>query len=398
MGDSPVLRTGLSESTQVADSAKIQSHDIFRLMVEQVVDYAIFSMDTNGIIGSWNLGAQRLKGYSADEIIGQHFSRFYGEEDREAGLPQHVLATAASTGHFEGEGWRYRKDGSKFWASIVVTALRDDEGNLYGFSKLTRDMTERKMLLDQLRQHSEELELRVREREQSNAELEAFAYSVSHDLRAPLRAIAGFAGALSEDYGPQLDETARDYLNEIASAAARMNSQVQDLLDYGRLGRINIPLEPVNASHSVQEALRQGGEEHNPAVHVDVPQDVWVCAYPQVLTQVLLNLMSNALKFCSQSSPPEVRVWTEERDGNIRLSVKDNGIGIAPQHQERIWNVFERLHNREEYPGSGIGLAIVKRAIVRMQGNFGVDSEVGKGSTFWIELPYAASPVLGETD
>ena len=205
--------------------------------------------------------------------------------------------------------------------------------------------------------------------------------------------IAGLAGALSEDYGPQLDEAARDYLNEIASAAARMNSQVQDLLDYGRLGRINIPVEPVNVLHSVAEALRQAGDEHNPAVHLDVREDVWVCAYPQVLTQAMFNLISNGLKFCSQSSQPVVRIWTEEHDGRVRISINDNGIGIAPQHQERIWNVFERLHNREEYPGSGIGLAIVKRAIVRMQGNYGVDSEVGKGSTFWIELPYAASPV-----
>ena len=365
----------------------------YRLLIEQVMDYAIFSMDPHGYIQSWNLGAERLKGYSADEIIGQHFSRFYGQEDRERGLPQHVLDTAAATGHFEGEGWRYRKDGSKFWASIVVTALRDEEANLYGFSKLTRDMTERKMLLDQLRQHSEELELRVREREQSNAELEAFSYSVSHDLRAPLRAIAGFAGALNEDYGPKLDDTARDFLQEIISASARMNSQVQDLLDYGRIGRVNMPLQPVNVAATVRAALKQTGEERNPAVTIEVPQDTYVSAYPQVLAQVLSNLISNALKFCRENSAPEVRVWIENRGAMIRISIKDNGIGIAPQHLERIWNVFERLHDRSTYPGSGIGLAIVKRAVNRMQGNYGVDSELGMGSTFWLELPGACKPV-----
>jgi len=364
----------------------------YRLLVEQVMDYAIFYMDPDGHIQSWNQGAERLKGYSAEEIIGQHFSRFYAKEDRERGLPQHVLATAAEAGHFEGEGWRYRKDGSKFWASIVVTALRDEEGTLYGFSKLTRDMTERKILLDQLRKHSEELELRVKEREQSNAELEAFAYSVSHDLRAPLRAIAGFAGALSEDYGAHLDETARDYLNEIISAADRMNSQVQDLLDYGRIGRVNMSLQPLSVAKAVNDAMRQLGDDHSSAVKINVPADVYVSAYPQVLAQIMLNLISNALKFSRENMQPEVEVWTEVRDGNVRISVKDNGIGIAPQHRERIWNVFERLHDRSAYPGSGIGLAIVKRAVTRMQGDYGVESEVGKGSTFWIELPRATRP------
>jgi len=365
----------------------------YRLLVEQVIDYAIFSMDPTGIIQSWNLGAERLKGYTADEIIGQHFSRFYGKEDRERGLPEQVLATAAETGHFEGEGWRYRKDGSRFWASIVVTALRDERGELYGFSKLTRDMSERKALLDKLQQHAEELELRVREREQSNAELEAFAYSVSHDLRAPLRAVSGFAGALQEDYGEQMNDEARDFLNEIISAAARMNSQVQDLLNYSRLTRINVPLEAVSVARAVHDALRQAGDEHNPAVHVTVPDDAYVAGYPQVLVQVLFNLISNALKFSGESSQPAVQIWTELRDGSVRINVKDNGIGIAPEHQERIWNVFERLHDRSAYPGSGIGLAIVKRAITRMHGSYGVESEVGQGSTFWIELPRASQPV-----
>jgi len=364
----------------------------YRLLVEQVLDYAIFYMDCDGVIQSWNQGAERLKGYSAEEIIGQHFSRFYGQQDRERGLPSHVLATAAATGHFEGEGWRYRKDGSKFWASIVVTALRDEEGKLYGFSKLTRDMTERKELLDQLRQHSEELELRVREREQSNAELEAFAYSVSHDLRAPLRAISGFAGALQEDYGAQLNDEARDFLNEIISAAARMNSQVQDLLDYGRVGRINMPLVPLKLADVLKEAVRQGDLARNPALKIEVPGNLYVAGYSQVLAPVFFNLISNALKFSSESEPPEVQVWAEERDGLVRVNVKDNGIGIDPQHQQRIWNVFERLHDRSAYPGSGIGLAIVKRAVTRMNGSCGVESALGKGSTFWISLPRALPP------
>ena len=375
-----------------------ESEQRYRMLVESVVDYAIFSLDKGGHVTSWNMGAERIKGYKADEIIGRHFSAFYTPEDRAAGMPEKVLRTAAENGHFEGEGWRLRKDGSRFWSSVVVTALRDDDGNLQGFSKVTRDATERKQLLDALRQHSEELELRVAEREQSNAELEAFSYSVSHDLRAPLRAIAGFADALREDYASRLDEAGRDYLSEISSAAARMNALVQDLLEYGRVSRINLPLEPVSILASIEEALRQLGDEGAAEIQIDVPADIEVYSHLKVLSQVMLNLLSNAVKFHSPDVAPKVRVWTETNGDVIRINVRDNGIGIAPRHQERIWQVFERLHDRDTYPGTGIGLAIVKRAVVRMNGKIGLDSEVGSGTTFWVELPRmdSGSPGAGE--
>jgi PAS domain S-box-containing protein len=363
----------------------------YRMLIEGVSDYAIFSMDATGHVTSWNSGAQRIKGYAPDEIIGKHFSIFYPDEDRKAGLPQTVLRTAEKERHFEGEGWRVRKDGSKFWANVVVTALRDEEGSLTGFSKVTRDLTDRKLLLDELKRHSAELELRVSERDQSNAELEAFAYSVSHDLRAPLRAISGFADALREDCAQQLDQHGLEYVKEITDASRRMNNLVQDLLEYGRVGRISAPLASVDLLNAINEARRQLGDVPPGSLIVDVPAGLSVCAYPQMLTQVILNLLSNALKFHKNNSIPQVRATAEERDGLVRLNVRDNGIGIAPEHQERIWNVFERLHDRESYAGTGIGLAIVKRAADRMDGSSGVISHPGEGSTFWIELPRGLS-------
>jgi PAS domain S-box-containing protein len=359
----------------------------FRMLVESVLDYGIFSMDTGGHITSWNVGAERIKGYAAEEISGKHFSVFYTEEDRRRGLPEHVLRTATEQGHFEGEGWRVRKDGKRFWASVVVTALRDEEGVLYGFSKVTRDMSDRKALLEELKRHADELEIRVQEREQSNAELEAFAYSVSHDLRAPLRAIVGFAEALQEDCTKDLNQQGREYLEEIIKAAARMNTLVQDLLEYGRVSRVNLQLAPVKLRDAVDNAIRQLGNDHGASIDVQVSPDLWVRAHEQALAQVTFNLLSNAVKFHSKGVSPKVHLSAAAHNGSVRLSVIDNGIGIAPQHRERIWQVFERLHDRETYPGTGIGLAIVKRAIARMVGACGVESEVGKGSTFWIELP-----------
>ena len=360
-----------------------------RLLVEGVMDYAIYFMDPNGNVGSWNLGAERLKGYQAEEIIGQNFSKFYSSEDREAGLPQTVLKTAAMAGHFEGEGWRYRKDGTRFWASVVVTPLRDEEGTLYGYCKITRDLTERRRFLESLQRHSEELEVQVREREQTNAELEAFAYSVSHDLRAPLRAISGFANILLEDYGSQLNEEANGYITEITSAATRMNSMIRDLLEYGRLSRIDMALEPVNLLEAVDLAVEQVERPPESKLRVDVAPELTVRAHSLVLVQVIVNLLSNAFKFCRSGAQCEVRVFADAGDQLVRLSVQDNGIGIAPRYHDRIWNVFERLHDRETYPGSGIGLAIVKRAASRMKGFCGLDSEQGQGSTFWVELERA---------
>lgn len=361
----------------------------YRLLVEGVTDYAIFTLDPTGVITSWNPGAERIKGYTPDEIIGQHFSRFYTPEDVEAGLPATVLQSALQSGHWEGEGWRVRKDGLRFWSSVVVTPLWDARGELYGFSKITRDISDRQQLLEQIKQHADELEVRVRDREQTNAELEAFSYSVSHDLRAPLRIIEGFATALEEDAGDKLDETARGYLKEINGAAVRMSRLVQDLLEYSRVSRTELALGPVPVGEAVENAVKQLGEPAT-GLKVSVPAKLWVMAHRNTLVQVIFNLVSNALKFHPPGVHPQVQVGCEARpNGFVRLSVTDEGIGIAPQHHERIFQVFERLHGPDGYPGTGIGLAIVKRGIERMRGRYGLISEPGKGSTFWIELPAA---------
>ena len=358
----------------------------YRLLIDAVTDYAIYFLDPTGHITSWNAGAERIKKYSADDIIGKHFSIFYTPEDRAKGMPDFVLRTAATEGHFEGEGWRVRKDGTRFWSSVVVTPVRDDDGTLVGFSKITRDITDRKVLLDRIQQHAEELELRIAEREQTNAELEAFSYSVSHDLRAPIRAITGFAEALREEFGDRLDATGHEYLRHVLDGAARMNRLVEDLLNYSRLSRIELLAERVSVKSAIASALKSVGPTDG-HIDVSVPDGARVRAHEATLAQVLYNLVNNGLKFHRPGMVPEVKIGYSEVSGFGRISVTDNGIGIASHHRERIFQVFERLHGTEEFPGTGIGLAIVKRAIERMGGRIGMDSEVGHGSTFWVELP-----------
>jgi PAS domain S-box-containing protein len=360
----------------------------YRILVEGVNDYAIYMLDANGIVTSWNSGAQSIKGYTADEIIGSHFSLFYTPEDIEAKLPQKVLQAAAEQGHFEGEGWRVRKNGTRFWCSAVVTPLYDEDGILRGFSKVTRDITDRKNLLDEVKRHAAELEIQVQERERTNAELESFSYSVSHDLRAPLRAIEGFSTALREDFGELLPPEGLEYLDEIASASVRMSRLVQDLLNYSRLNKLDMPLVAVSVIDSVDEAIRELGEARA-AIDVEVPLNLEVIAHRVTLVQVLANLLANGLKFHSGDRQPKVRVSARRESGNAVIQIQDNGIGIEERYLDRIFKVFERLHGTDKFPGTGIGLAIVKRGLERMSGNIFVASQIGVGTTFTITLPTA---------
>ena len=193
-----------------------ESEQRYSMLVDGVTDYAIYMLDPNGIVTNWNRGAQRIKGYRTEEIVGQHFSRFYTEEDRAANVPQRSLEIAARDGRYEAEAWRVRKDGSRFLANVVIDALKDDSGQLIGFAKITRDVTERVQAARELERLNRELLKRATELEASNKELELFAYSVSHDLRAPLRHVAGYSELLQKQASSSLDDKSRRYVQTIS--------------------------------------------------------------------------------------------------------------------------------------------------------------------------------------
>ena len=358
----------------------------YRLLIETMQDYAIFTLDPRGTVTSWNLGAERMKRYTAAEIIGENFSRFYTEEDKRNRMPDVVLKAALEHGHYEGEAWRVRKDGSRFWASVVVTPLRTENGALLGFSKITRDITERKQLMEQLKQHANELELRIAERDQTNADLEAFSYSVAHDLRAPLRAIEGFTTAALDDFGEQLPSRVREYLDRVVNASARMDTLIGDLLQYSRITRAEITNSRVDVREAVDQALEHFDKDARSRIVANVEASLAAMAHQATLVQAVINLVSNALKFYPPGASPHAEIRAFRKGENVIIQVRDEGIGIEHVHQEQIFRAFERLHSLEQYPGTGIGLAIVGRGVSKMGGKIRVQSAPGKGSTFSIEV------------
>jgi signal transduction histidine kinase len=252
-------------------------------------------------------------------------------------------------------------------------------------------------------ENRQRLEERVRERtaelQERNEELEAFSYSISHDLRAPLRAMQGFSRALLEDYGDKLDDKGREFAERVVAGARGLDQLIQDLLAYSRVSRAELRLGPVDLGRVMGLATRQVETEmraRGARLKIEEPLGaVW--GHDATLAQVIANLLGNAIKFVAPERTPELVARAETRNGRVRLWVEDNGIGIDPQHHERIFRVFERLHGSDDYPGTGIGLAIVRKGVERMGGRAGVESQLGQGSRFWIELPGAEQQVQLET-
>ena len=510
---------------QEAKDALTASEQRFRFMVKNVRGYAIFMLDPQGYITSWNEGAERIKGYKTAEIVGQHFSRFYTPEDRQRGEPERVLETAEREGDYALEGWRLRQDGSRFWARIVVTAVRNEKGELLGFAKVVHDLTKRKQTEEALKKSEgllrqvleilpvgvwitepdgtisqsnpagrqiwtgakyvgmdaygeykgwwvdtgepiqpdewaaaravskgeisineeveiecfdgthkyilnsaipirddenqlagaiivnsdvtniKETEIRLKEYaaalEQSNKELEAFAYTASHDLQEPLRKIQAFGDRLQTRYSDTLDERGQDYLRRMINASTRMRALIQDLLIYSRVTTKPVTFKTVNLNDIIAgvcsdlEIIIE-----NTQAQVKVDPLINIEADRVQMRQLFQNLISNAIKFRVEGRPPLIHIsgqMAETPPLGVRtntavptwytLRVADNGIGFDNKYAERILGIFQRLHGRLEYEGTGIGLAICQKIVERHHGTMVAQGQAGQGATFIITLP-----------
>jgi len=376
----------VTERRQVEEQLQ-RSEEHLRLMIESIVDYAIFMLDPQGKVVSWNAGAQRLKGYTEQEVLGQYFSLFYTQEDMQNGKPQTVLEIVAAQGRVEDEGWRVRKDGSRFWANVIITALHDKQGKIFGFSKITRDLTEQKQAEAEVQLLNSSLEQRAAQLSAANKELEAFTYSIAHDLRAPLRHIQAFSSMLEQELAPQLTPSAKENLQDIIHSAQEMGVMIDDLLGLAGIGRQELNLEVTSLSSLVQEVLkdiRSTTEDRN--ILWQIGELSYIDCDPGLMKHVLINLFSNAVKYTRPRNPAIIEVVQMTEQGQPVVFIRDNGVGFSMKYADKLFGVFQRLHRREDFEGTGVGLATVQRIIHKHGGRVWAEAELDKGATFFFTL------------
>ena len=504
-----------------AETALRRSEERFHLLLQSVKDYAIYMLDPEGRILTWSAGMENIEGYRPEEIVDTHFSSFFLPEEIAAGQPEMELQRAALEGHFESEGWRLRKNGSRFWAHVLITAVRDKTGRLSGFWKILCDRTERKVAEEALqksearksailqaavdaiisidhegkveewnpaaehmfgytqaqvlgremaeiivperlrpahRQHmrgflsfeqlpsagrryelsavhadghefpieltlaripiegpatftgfirdlteqkraeeqilglNAELEQRVNRRtaqlEAANKELEAFSYSVSHDLRAPLRHIEGFVEMLQLNAAPALDPECRGFLTTIAGSARRMSKLIDDLLAFSRMARTEMSRSSIDMMVLFELARNElTHNEQGRSVCWSIGPLPSVEGDPVTLRQVVINLLSNALKYTRPRAEARIEVNAYETESETIFCIRDNGVGFDPQYAEKLFRVFQRLHSAGQFEGTGIGLAIVHRIVARHGGRTWAEAQIDGGAAFYFSIP-----------
>jgi PAS domain S-box-containing protein len=382
------LSTLLGKKVKEGKITAQESENRYHKMIEEVEDYAILLLDEEGNILNWNKGAEKIKGYQESEIIGKNFRIFYQAEDRKNRLPELLINQARQKGKATHEGWRVRKNGELFWGSVVITALHDANNNVIGFSKVTRDLTGKKNIDDQLKKYAREIEIR-------NKHLEEYAYVASHDLQEPLRKIQTFSELLQKNIDDKL--IAQKYIDKIDAATKRMTTLIKDVLKYSHASQedlvrkidLNTVLETVMEDYELLIEQRNAKIIHS---HLPVIQGI-----PVQLEQLFSNLLSNAIKFTIQE--PMIEITSElvsssqrkqyptlnENCDYFKITFQDNGVGFDPQYSEHIFKLFKRLDTTSF--GTGVGLALCRKIAENHNGHIAVESQPNQGTSFFIFLP-----------
>lgn len=380
------------------------SEEHFRLLVESVRDYAIFLLDPRGRVASWNGGAERIKGYGAGEVIGRHFSDFYPPEDIAAGKCEMELDVASRVGRFEDEGWRKRKDGTYFWANVVITALRDTEtGALVGFAKVTRDLTERRRAEDERIRLAEERRAREAS-ETANRAKDDFIAHVSHELRTPLNAILGWARLLSSG----LDERRREQATKtIERNADAMRQLIDDLLDVSRIisGKMRLQVEPVDLALVIErglDAVKLAAEAKSIRLTTNIDAETAaIRGDAGRLQQVVWNLLSNAVKFTDRGGRVTLRLRVDHENDSAVIEVEDSGIGIAPASLPLVFDTFWQDASGPSRGGRGLGLGLaISRKIVELHGGHveAASEGLGRGAKLRVVLPLSSERIDRDTE
>jgi PAS domain S-box-containing protein len=365
-------------------------------------DDAIISKDLNGIIMSWNDAARRIFGYTPSEVLGRPITILIPPDRR--GEEADILARLRAgerIDHFE--TMRITKDGRLLNISLTISPIRGSNGAIIGASKIARDITADKSARRALAQAHEQLKLyadrleaevavRTAQLRDSIEELETFSSSIPHDIKGPLRGICTFVEILRDDHRQELSPVGQTILDRLIHSCARLQRFLDNVLTYARTRHARLQLHRVELAAVVPGILEEYPHAKKANAEVTILQPLLPVKGDQgLLAQAIANLISNAVKFVAPGTRPAIRIWTERHDGDLRLWIQDNGIGIQESDREKIFGLFTRLHHESLYEGTGVGLAVVQRALSHMNGTVGVESEPGKGSRFWIQLKPADS-------
>jgi PAS domain S-box-containing protein len=380
---------------KISDDKLRMSEERYHQMIAEVQDYAIILLSPEGIIENWNLGAEKIKGYTSKEVIGKKFELFYTDEDRKNNLPDKLLSKAKTNGKAIQEGWRIRKDGTKFWGTIVITALHGKDGQIIGFSKVTRDLTHKKISDEKIIAYNAELEIQ-------NGELEQFAYVASHDLQEPLRKIRTFVELIQTNYSDE--DFVKKYLAKLNYSAQRMAELIKSLLNYSRLAKNKNEYSDELSEVDLNDILNDVKQDFELLIE-DKKATIISEVLPTVkgdrmqLGQLFSNLISNSLKF-SKTDPliklsatvvNKAQISNEPNSlpytNYYQIIFEDNGIGFEQEYDKIIFSLFQRLHGRQDYAGTGIGLALCKKIVENHLGLITANSELNKGATFNVYLP-----------
>jgi PAS domain S-box-containing protein len=361
----------------------IKTEQQYKTLVTNIRDYAIFMLDINGNVITWNVGAEKIKGYNEEEILGRNFNIFYSQEARESGWPQEELKIAEQNGRCEDEGWRIRKDGSRFWASVVITAIRNTNGKLVGFGKVTRDLTENKLKQEEINQLNKALATRLEA-------AEAFNRSLSHDLNAPLRSIDGFTEVLEQDYQALLDDKGKDCVKRIRKAIIKMRQLIKDMMRLAvvtqpGMERVNlVKLSLSNLYKSIASEYKMADPHRN--IEIDIAPDMEINVDPEFFSLVAQNLFDNAWKYTRKTAGAVIHIGKVQVKGKTAYYITDNGIGFDQSKADQLFKPFSRLTTDKDFDGSGIGLTIVKRIIELHGGEVWGEGHLGEGATFYFTL------------
>jgi PAS domain S-box-containing protein len=389
-----------ADELKFKNEALKQSEERYHKMIAEVQDYAIILLDHNGIVQNWNAGAEFIKGYKYHEIVGKSFENFYQESDRAAGIPKTLLNEAAEKGKVVHEGWRVRKDGTKFWGNVVITALHNENNDIIGYSKVTRDLTAKKNADDLLQSNAMELDAKNKSLQRLNEEVSSFAYVASHDLKEPLRKIQTFTSRIMEE--TDLDKI-KDFAQRASSSAARMQKLMEDLLSYSQVSNDTSVVKKVDLNE-ILEAVKNDFEltisEKQATFKIDKLPVIDGVDFQ--IQQLFSNLIANSLKFSKQNEPPVITIISKIVDGkdiplglvnnlkkHHKITLSDNGIGFETAETKKIFDVFQQLHPRTEFTGTGIGLAIVKRVMENHGGIVIAEGKPSIGASFELYFPVA---------